>query len=285
MALIELRNVTKAFTHPKGELLVMENVTFDIEDKEFLAVVGASGCGKSTLLRIISGLEHPSHGEVFFHGKPIIEPSTAISMVFQNFALLPWKTAKENVILALETKNLSLPEKEKIADKFLKRVGLEAFKDVYPSELSGGQRQRVGLARALAVEPDVLLLDEPFSSLDEITATELRKLLLDVWKDRTKTDTFVLITHLVEEAVLLADRVIVMKPNPGRVVGSVKIDIPRPRFDYIREQVFFNKVDEIKELLKKEDHKDDKKNMKDKKEKPILTQPLKETVSSPAPKH
>lgn len=262
MALLELHNVTKTYKHPKGEQLVVENVTFDIEDKEFLAVVGASGCGKSTLLRMVAGLDFPTSGEILFHGKKIIEPSTAISMVFQQFALLPWKTAKENVILALETKNLSLPEKERIAEKFLKRVGLEAFKDAYPSELSGGQKQRVGLARALAVEPDVLLLDEPFSSLDEITATDLRKLILDVWKDRTKTDTFVLITHLVEEAVLLADRVIVMKPNPGHVMGTVKIDIPRPRFDYIRELVFFNKVDEIKELLRKEDH-FEKKNSKD----------------------
>lgn len=252
MSLIDVKKLSKKFKGPKGELLVIDDISFGIEDKEFLAIVGPSGCGKSTLLRIIAGLDSPTSGEVLFHEKPIIEPSTDISMVFQNFALLPWKTARENVMLALGSKNMKESKKEKIVNELLEHVGLKGFEDVYPGELSGGMKQRVGIARALSVSPEVLLLDEPFSSLDEITANELRKQILHIWSTRgSKTDTFVLITHLVEEAVLMADSVIVMSSVPAKIVADIKIDIPRPRFNNIRSEEFFSKCDEISTILKK----------------------------------
>ncbi len=250
MSLIEIRQVSKTFKGPKEELLALDNVSFDIEDGEFLAIVGPSGCGKSTILRMIAGLDFPTKGQILFQGKPINGPSPAISMVFQSFALLPWKTARENVLIALEAKEMSREKKEETARTLLKTLGLEGFEDDYPGELSGGMRQRVGIARALAVAPNVLLLDEPFSSLDELTARELRIEMLRIWHDRTTyPDTVLLVTHMVEEAVLMADRVLVMSPRPGRVITEVKIDIPRPRFDYARSPIFFQHVDQIETIL------------------------------------
>lgn len=252
MPLIRIEQVSKTFYEAKGELLSLDNVSFGIEDTEFLAIIGPSGCGKSTILRMIAGLEFPTKGHIYFQDKPIKGPIPGVSMVFQNFALLPWKTARDNILIALDTKAMTRKEKEEAAQALLKKLGLEGFENNYPSELSGGMKQRVGIARALAVAPDVLLLDEPFSSLDEVTARGLRKETLRIWNDRTAhPDTFVLVTHLVEEAVLMADRVLVMAPRPGRVIGEVKIDIPRPRFDYVRRSIFFEHVDHIEDILEK----------------------------------
>jgi len=252
LPLIRVEQVSKTFYGAKGDLLSLDNVSFSIEDGEFLAIIGPSGCGKSTILRMIAGLDFPTQGRIFFRDKPVKGPSPDISMVFQNFALLPWETAKENVLIALDTKAMSRQEKEEAAKSLLKKLGLEGFENNYPSELSGGMKQRVGIARALAITPEVLLLDEPFSSLDEVTARELRKETLRIWHDRTThPDTFIIVTHLVEEAVLMADRVLVMAPRPGRVIAEVKIDIPRPRFDYARSSVFFEHVDRIEDILEK----------------------------------
>jgi len=252
LPLIRIEQVGKTFYGAKGDLLSLDNVSFGIEDTEFLAIIGPSGCGKSTILRMIAGLDFPTQGRIYFQDKPIRGPVPGISMVFQNFALLPWETAKENVLIALDTKAMSRQEKQEAAKALLKKLGLEGFENNYPSELSGGMKQRVGIARALAVAPDVLLLDEPFSSLDEVTAKELRKETLRIWNNRTEhPDTFVLVTHLVEEAVLMADRVLVMAPRPGRMIAEVKIDIPRPRFDYVRSSIFFDHVDRIEEILEK----------------------------------
>lgn len=259
MSLIDVRNLSKKFREPKGEILVIDDISFGVEDKEFLAIVGPSGCGKSTLLRIIAGLDSPTTGDVLFNGKPVIEPSTDISMVFQNFALLPWKTARENVMLALESKNMGESKKEKIVNELLEHVGLTGFADVYPGELSGGMKQRVGIARALSVSPEILLLDEPFSSLDEITANDLRKQILHIWSNkRSRTDTFVLITHLVEEAVLMADSVMIMSSIPAKIVADITIDIPRPRFNYMRSEEFFSKCDEVSKILKRYEKKPEK---------------------------
>lgn len=250
MSLIEIQNITKRFKGPKGNFTALDGVSLDIADTEFLAIVGPSGCGKSTILRMLAGLEFPDTGQILFQGKPLKGPSPAISMVFQNFALLPWKTARENVLLALEGKAMSRQEKEALVARLLKKLGLAGFEDDYPGELSGGMKQRVGIARALAVSPDVLLLDEPFSALDEVTAQELRQEVLRIWRDRTThPDTFVLVTHLVEEAVFMADRVLVMRPHPGRVIAEFKITIPRPRTDYARSAIFFDDVDRIQEML------------------------------------
>ncbi len=251
MSLIEIKDVTKRFKAPKGEFIALDHTSFQIEDGEFLAIVGPSGCGKSTILRMIAGLDFPDRGEILFQGKRLVGPSQAISMVFQNFALLPWKTARENVLLALETKAaLTRDQKEQTASALLTKLGLHDFEDDYPGELSGGMKQRVGIARALAVSPDVLLLDEPFSALDEVTAKELRQEVLRIWRDRqTHPDTFVLVTHLVEEAVFMADRVLVMSSRPGKVIADIKIEIPRPRTDFLRSQVFFDYIDHIDAIL------------------------------------
>ncbi len=250
MALVEVRNVTKRFKAPRGETLSLDNVSLNVENEEFLAIVGPSGCGKSTLLRMMAGLDFPTGGSITFKGEPVTGPGPAISMVFQNFALLPWKTARENVLLALEAKAMPKEQKERTTRELLAKLGLAGFEDEHPHELSGGMKQRVGIARALAVSPDVLLLDEPFSALDEVTARELREEVLRIWRDRsTPPDTFVIVTHLVEEAVLMADRVVVMSPRPGRVVAEVPIDIPRPRNQYARSPIFFEHVDRIEGIL------------------------------------
>jgi NitT/TauT family transport system ATP-binding protein len=173
-------------------------------------------------------------------------------MVFQLFGLLPWKTALENVEVPLEVLGIEKENRAHVAQEYLKLVGLEGFEKTYPHDLSGGMKQRVGIARALALKPEVLLMDEPFSSLDELTAKTLRELVLNIWRNPAlPTNTFIMVSHNVEEAVFLADRVIVMSPRPGKVIGEVKIDIPRPRAQYLREQVYFRFIDEVVELLEK----------------------------------
>jgi len=252
MALLEVKNITKSFTNEK-KILVLENISFDVNDDEFLAIVGPSGCGKSTLLRIIAGLEILDSGSVLFHGKPLMAPIPEIAMVFQQFGLLPWKTVLENIELPLEMHGLSKKEREERATRFVKDVGLEDFKDIYPHSLSGGMKQRVGIARALALEPEILLMDEPFSSLDALTAETLRKEVLDIWNDKTNvSNTFIMVTHSIEEAVFMADRVIVLSSRPGRILNDVKINIPRPRVKYERDKKFFKYVDEIKTLITKD---------------------------------
>ena len=250
MSLIDVDRVSKTMREPKGDLLVLDNVSFGIEDGEFLAIVGPSGCGKSTVLRMIGGLDSPTQGQILFQGKPIKGPRAEISMVFQNFALLPWKTARENILIALESRTASRAEKEERTAALLKKLGLEGFENNYPHELSGGMKQRVGIARALAISPDVLLMDEPFSALDEVTARELRREVLRLWHDRTKhPDTLVLVSHLVTEAVFMSDRVLVMSSRPGKVIADIRIEVPRPRVNQLRSPLFFETVDRIQAIL------------------------------------
>jgi NitT/TauT family transport system ATP-binding protein len=249
---IEVENITKTFATDKSKISVLENVSFSVGNDEFACLVGPSGCGKSTLLRIIAGLEKADSGRVLFRGQPVTEPTPKIAMVFQLFGLLPWKTALENVELPLEVIGLGKEERRKVAKEYLRMVGLEGFENTYPHDLSGGMKQRVGIARALALKPEVLLMDEPFSSLDELTAKTLRKLVLDIWRDPAlPTNTFIMVSHNVEEAVFMADRVIIMSPRPGKVVGEVKIDIPRPREKHLRDPAYFNLVDKVVEILEK----------------------------------
>ncbi len=253
MPVLEVENVTKTFTMNRSKILVLDNVSFSVGEDEFVCIVGPSGCGKSTLLRIIAGLEKADSGRVLFHGQPITKPTQKITMVFQLFGLLPWKTALENVELPLEAAGLGKEESRKVAKEYLKMVGLEGFENAYPHDLSGGMKQRVGIARALALKPEVLLMDEPFSSLDELTAKTLRKLILDIWREpELPTNTFIMVSHNVEEAVFMADRVIVMSSRPGRVIGEVKIDIPRPRENHLRSPAYFNLVDKVVEILEKD---------------------------------
>lgn len=252
MSVIEVENISKAFLMDKSNILVLDNVSFSAGNDEFICLVGPSGCGKSTLLRIIAGLEKPDSGRILFRGEPLTKPTPKITMVFQLFGLLPWKTALENVEVPLEVLGVKKEDRVHTAQEYLRMVGLEGFENTYPHDLSGGMKQRVGIARALALSPHVLLMDEPFSSLDELTAKTLRELVLNIWRNPAlPTNTFIMVSHNVEEAVFMADKVIVMSPRPGKIIGEVKIDIPRPRTQFLRDKRYFEYIDKVVELLEK----------------------------------
>jgi NitT/TauT family transport system ATP-binding protein len=230
MALIELANVAKSFASRHGTISIMTDISFDVADSDFLAIVGPSGCGKSTLLRLIQGLDHPTAGEIRFRGKPVRDVCDQMAMVFQSFALYPWLTVNENVALGLEARHATPERLESQVERYISVTGLVGFEEAYPRELSGGMRQRVGLARALAVEPAVLLMDEPFSALDPLTAESLREEVLQLWRDpQLPPEAVVLVTHNIEEALVMADRIIVLSRRPGRVLAGVPVNLPRPR--------------------------------------------------------
>ncbi|HKV54281.1 MAG TPA: ABC transporter ATP-binding protein [Candidatus Binataceae bacterium] len=245
MALLELRHVSKSFKHAKGNLRVLEDLNFGVEEGEFIGIVGPSGCGKSTMLRIINGLITPSAGQVVYQGKQVDGINPECALVFQSFALLPWLTVKANVELGLEARGIAPATREKRASIYIDKVGLDGFEEAYPRELSGGMKQRVGFARALAVEPRVLLMDEPFSALDALTAITLREELTDLWQSPDMpVHTIIIVTHIIEEAVELADRILVLSSSPGRVAADLKVDLPRPRdrrkdgFNALTDKVF-----------------------------------------------
>ena len=245
---LSIRGVSKEYELPTGPLTVLEDVSFDLARGEFVAIVGPSGCGKSTLLRIAAGLIEPSAGSVLYNGAPLLGVNLDCAMVFQSFALLPWLTVMENVQLGLEARGLPPEERRRRANFYIDKVGLDGYEEAYPRELSGGMKQRVGFARALAVEPKILLMDEPFSSLDALTTINLREELIDLFRDPEILITIaVLVTHTIEEAVELADRVIVLASHPGRIVADRKIDLPRPRDR--RDPGFNEKVSEIFSLI------------------------------------
>ena len=252
MTILKVENINKNFSNGKSEMLVLDDVSFVIGDEEFICLVGPSGCGKSTLLRIIYGLEKENSGRILFYDKPVTHPIPQVSMVFQLFGLLPWKTALENIELPLEVLGVKKEDRIHTAQEYLKMVQLEGFENTYPHDLSGGMKQRVGLARALALHPVILLMDEPFSSLDELTAKTLRELVLNIWRDPSAPpNSMLMVSHNVEEAVYMADRVLVMAPRPGRLIGEVQINIPRPRQQYIRDPIYFKHVDEVVAMLEK----------------------------------
>jgi NitT/TauT family transport system ATP-binding protein len=229
--IIEIRGVSKTFRGRHGDVHALRDVDLDIYANEFITVLGPSGCGKTTLLRLIAGLTKADSGEMVLNGTPITGPGPDRSMVFQDFALMPWATVLNNVAFGLELRGVGKPERQERAMEFVRMVGLESFAKAYPHELSGGMQQRVGIARALAVDPTVLLLDEPFSALDEQTRRLLQEELLQVWEASRKTVVFV--THSIEEAVLLGDRVILMSARPGRVSRAVPVSLNRPRFESV----------------------------------------------------
>ncbi|MDA4117874.1 MAG: ABC transporter ATP-binding protein [Thaumarchaeota archaeon] len=247
--MLSVKDIVKTFKNG-SEVKAIDDVSFDVNYDEFVCIIGPSGCGKSTLLRIMAGLETATSGQILFKGEPITKPSPKITMVFQTFGLLPWKTAIENVELPMEVAGIKKAEAKQRADRYLKMVGLGAFEGAYPHDCSGGMRQRIGVARALALGPEVLLLDEPFSALDELTAKTLRVLLLKIWSDPSlPTNNFVMVTHNVEEAVMMADRIIVLSPRPGRLVGELRVPLPRPRFEHLRDPLFFETVDKLLGML------------------------------------
>ncbi len=227
---IRVDNVTKTFSSETGKTAtVLDKITFDVGN-EFLCIVGPSGCGKSTLLRIIDGLDTATSGQVLFHDQPITHPSPKIGVIFQTFALIPWKTVLGNVEMALAPTAVPREEQTSLAKKYIQDVGLEGFETSYPKELSGGMKQRVGIARALALQPEVLLMDEPFSSLDALTAENLRREVLDIWRDPAyATNAVIMVTHNVQEAVYMADRVLVLGGRPATILDDVSINLPRPR--------------------------------------------------------
>jgi NitT/TauT family transport system ATP-binding protein len=246
--LVEIRNVSKTYETDGTRVPVLDNINFTVEDNDFICIVGPSGCGKSTLLRIIIGLEKPTSGEVLFKGEVIAPDNPKVAMVFQNFALFPWLTVKENIELVLESRNLREKEREGMACKYIKAVGLDGFERVYPRELSGGMKQRVGFARALAVEPVLLCMDEPFSSLDALTAQNLKDELMMLWADKNMPpDAVIMVTHNVEEAVYMANRIIVLSPRPGKIVADLRVELERPRNR--KDPEFYRWVDKVYSLI------------------------------------
>jgi NitT/TauT family transport system ATP-binding protein len=229
--LLDVEHVRRSFPRPGGEpLLVLDDVNLTLKEGEIVGLLGRSGSGKSTLLRLIAGLAMPQGGKLSYLGQPIDGPAGGISMVFQSFALFPWLTVLENVQLGLEA--LAVPEKEtrKRALKAIDLIGLDGYESAYPRELSGGMRQRVGFARALVVDPNILLMDEPFSALDVLTAENLRTDLIELWvQKKLPIKSILLVTHNIEEAVQMCDRALIFSSNPGRVTTEIRIDLPHPR--------------------------------------------------------
>src|SRR5437764_7517835 len=230
-ALLDVRNVRRAFPRPGGaQLLVLEDVQLSLREGEIVGLLGRSGSGKSTLLRIISGLSAPTAGNVTYLGHAVKGPAQGIAMVFQSFALFPWLTVLENVQLGLEALGLPTEEIRKRALAAIDLIGLDGYESAFPRELSGGMRQRVGFARALVVHPNILLMDEPFSALDVLTAETLRTDFLELWGEgKLPIKGVVLVTHNIEEAVLMCDRILLFSTNPGRIISEIAVDLKQPR--------------------------------------------------------
>jgi NitT/TauT family transport system ATP-binding protein len=228
MGRLEINGLSQSFPREDGSILpVLDNLRFEVKDKEFVCILGSSGCGKTTLLRLIAGLDDARTGTIILDEEEIHGTSPKIGFVFQEYSLFPWRTVIDNIAFGLEMKGIAKEERYQIAERYLDLVNLGQFRDNYPSELSGGMRQRVAVARALALDPVLLLMDEPFGALDAQTRNMLQKELLDIWEKTKKTIVF--ITHSVDEAVFLSDRLIVLTPRPGRVCRIFPITLPRPR--------------------------------------------------------
>ncbi|MBV8851951.1 MAG: nitrate/sulfonate/bicarbonate ABC transporter ATP-binding protein [Sinobacteraceae bacterium] len=231
LPLLDVQSVSQAFRKPDGdELVVLEGVNLTLREGEIIGLLGRSGSGKSTLLRVIAGLNTPTSGEVHYLGHTVGGPAAGIAMVFQSFALFPWLTVLENVQLGLEALGVAAQESRRRSLAAIDLIGLDGFESAYPRELSGGMRQRVGFARALVVHPNILLMDEPFSALDVLTAETLRNDFLDLWcEGQLPIKAVLLVTHNIDEAVQMCDRLLIFSTHPGRVVSEIPIDLPKPR--------------------------------------------------------
>ncbi|MGI4952231.1 MAG: ABC transporter ATP-binding protein [Janthinobacterium lividum] len=248
-SLLQVRNVRQAYMKDSSaDLVVLDDVAVDLRAGEIVGLLGRSGSGKSTLLRIIAGLLMPTSGSVTWRGAPLRGPAEGVAMVFQSFALFPWLTVQENVELGLEALGVARAERETRAEAAIDLIGLGGYESAYPKELSGGMRQRVGLARALVVHPDLLLMDEPFSALDVLTAETLRTDLIDLWSDgKLPIKSVLMVTHNIEEAVLMCDRILVFSSNPGRVASELRVPFPHPRNRH--DPAFRQMVDDIYALM------------------------------------
>ena len=248
-AIIDLRQVSKAFAKGGGKpLIVLDRIDMSIHAGEIVGLLGRSGSGKSTLLRIAAGLIKPTSGQAIYRGAPLSEPAEGIAVVFQTFALFPWLTVLENVEVGLDALGLAREEARQRAQDAIDLIGLDGFQFAYPRELSGGMRQRVGFARAMATRPDVLLMDEPFSALDVLTAETLRTDFLDLWEQhQLPTKSVLMVTHNIEEAVLMCDRLVILSSNPARVAAEIAVPLTRPRNRL--EEEFGKIVDEVYSVL------------------------------------
>ncbi|PLZ03779.1 nitrate ABC transporter ATP-binding protein [Burkholderia sp. WAC0059] len=228
MPLIQLSDVSKSYADGRSQAApALTGISFDVDEGEFISIVGPSGCGKSTLLHTIAGFTKPSTGTVLKDGRAIERPGPDRAVMFQEYALYPWKTVLENVALGLKPKKLPRRERDSIARAYLDLVQLDGFEHHYPGQLSGGMKQRVSIARCLATGPDVILMDEPFSALDSLTRDVMQEEILKIWERERKT--VILVTHSIDEAVFMSDRVLVMSRRPGRIKECIDIDLPRPR--------------------------------------------------------
>ena len=247
--LCEIKNISQEFTPSHGKpLRVLENINLVIRPKEIVALLGPTGCGKSTILRIIAGLLRPTHGEVYYHSEPLTGLNPGIAIVFQSFALLPWKTMAENVTAVLQAAGLPETEIEARTSRALRLVGLAGFEDWYPRACSGGMKQRGGIARALTVDPEILLLDEPFSQVDALTAESLRAEVIDIWSaGENKLSSILMVSHDIKEVVYMADRIVVLSANPGQIRQVIDNRLPRPR-DY-RSPEFLQLVDQVHDVI------------------------------------
>jgi NitT/TauT family transport system ATP-binding protein len=230
MPVVEVKDVSQSFIKETSCTNALVNVTLDVERDEFLVLLGPSGCGKTTLLRLIDGLLKPTKGEVLIDGKPVEGPGLDRAMIFQTFNLFAWRNTIDNVAFGLELQGIQKEERYKIAQKHIDLVGLTGFELHYPHELSGGMQQRVGIARALSVNPRILLMDEPFGYLDALTRLSLQMELLKIWEEQKKTCIFV--THDIDESIFLGDRVVLLSCRPGKIKDVFSVDLPRPRFGY-----------------------------------------------------
>jgi NitT/TauT family transport system ATP-binding protein len=246
-----LRGISMVYSRRGKRFEALRNITLPVDAGEFISIVGASGCGKTTLLRVIDGLIRPTSGAVLVDGKEVASPGLDRGFVFQQDGLFPWRTVADNVVLGLEVQHRATAEARRLANTFIRLVGLAGFERHYPHELSGGMRQRVNLARALAVQPKVLLMDEPFAALDAQTREIMQAELLRIWQEAKKTVIF--ITHQIDEAVYLSDRVLVFTTRPGRLKESIEIKLPRPReLETKRTSEFVAYTDRIWRLIEQE---------------------------------
>jgi NitT/TauT family transport system ATP-binding protein len=248
---LELKDVSMIYSRRGKQFAALRDVSMQVEAGQFISLVGASGCGKTTLLRIVDGLMAPSGGEIWVDGKPVTRPGPDRGFVFQQDALFPWRTVLDNIVFGLEVQGKPKRESRSRADELIRLVGLSGFEQHFPHELSGGMRQRANLARALTIDPDILLMDEPFASLDAQTRELMQSELLRIWRSNRKTVMFV--THQIDEAVFLADRVVVMTSRPGQIKAMLDVNIPRPRdLSVKRTQPFLDLVDAIWKMIEEE---------------------------------
>ena len=248
---LEARDISMVFSRRRRQVEALRDVSLRVEAGQFVSIVGASGCGKTTLLRIVDGLATPTSGEILVNGQPVTGPGPDRGFVFQQDALFPWRTVIDNVVFGLEVQGKRKRDTHERADGLIRLVGLSGFEHLFPHELSGGMRQRANLARALTIDPDVLLMDEPFAALDAQTREIMQSELLRIWRSNRKTVLFV--THQIDEAIYLSDKVIVMTSRPGRIKAVIDVDILRPReLSIKRTPRFLELMDEIWKMIEEE---------------------------------